>query len=90
MATPGQAPGGAITCPYCQRAVEYGVDGQSLVASTQTPLRYSRTKMELRARDYGSQKSPPDPAMTPEQWVAEEKLMPGALQGYIYVEDGTP
>jgi hypothetical protein len=46
--------------------------------------------MELRARDYGSQKSPPDPAMTPEQWVAEEKLMPGALQGYIYVEDGTP
>jgi hypothetical protein len=29
-------------------------------------------------------------AMTPEQWVAEEKLMPGALHGYHYVEDGTP
>ena len=33
---------------------------------------------------------PPDPAMTPEQWVAEEKLMPGALRGYSYVEDGAP
>jgi hypothetical protein len=86
----GQTPGGAITCPYCQRAVEYARDGQSLVISTRTPLRYSRVKMELRAKDYGSQKSPPDPAMTPEQWVAEEKLMPGALQGYTYVEDGTP
>jgi hypothetical protein len=29
-------------------------------------------------------------AMTPEQWVAEEKLMPGVLNGYQYVEDGTP
>jgi hypothetical protein len=45
--------------------------------------------MELRASDYGSQKSPPDPAMTPKQWVAEEKQMPGALQGYVYMEDGT-
>ena len=86
----GQSPGGAITCPYCQRAVEYDIDGQSLVVSARTPLRYSRAKMELRARDYGSQRSPPDPAMTPEQWVAEEKLMPGALHGYTYVEDGTP
>jgi hypothetical protein len=46
--------------------------------------------MELRASDYGSQKSPPNLAMTPEQWVAEEKLMPGALLGYIYVEDRAP
>jgi hypothetical protein len=46
--------------------------------------------MELRATDYGSQKNPPDLTMTPEQWVAEEKLMPGALQGYRYVEDGPP
>jgi hypothetical protein len=46
--------------------------------------------MERRARDYGSQKKPPHAAMTPEQWVAEEKLMPGALRGYQYVEDGTP
>jgi hypothetical protein len=28
--------------------------------------------------------------MRAEQWVAEEKLMPGALQGYTYVEDGAP
>jgi hypothetical protein len=79
-----------MTCPYCQHAVEYDRDGQSLVISARTPLRYSRAKMELRARDYGSQKSPPDPGMTPEQWVAEEKLMPGALRGYTYVEDGAP
>jgi hypothetical protein len=46
--------------------------------------------MEMRAKDYGSQKTPPDPLMTPEQWVAEEKLMPGALRGYIYVEDRAP
>jgi len=46
--------------------------------------------MERRARDYGSHKCPPDMAMTPERWVAEEKLMPGALHGYHYVEDGTP
>jgi hypothetical protein len=43
--------------------------------------------MELRARNYGSFKNPPDVTMTPAQWVAEEKLMPGALQGYRYVED---
>jgi hypothetical protein len=86
----GQTPGGAITCPYCQRAVEYGADGQSLVVSARPPLRYSRVKMELRARDYGSQKTPPDLAMTPEQWIAEEKLMAGALLGYVYVEDSTP
>jgi len=86
----GQAPGGAITCPYCQQAVEYDNDGQSLVMSALMPLRYSRAKMEVRARDYGSQKSPPDPTMTPEQWVAEEKLMPGALRAYNYVEDATP
>ena len=82
-----QMPGGAITCPYCQQAVEYGSDGQSLVASVLTPLRYSRTKMEMRARDYGAYRSPPDPNMTPEQWIAEEKLMQGALEGYVYAED---
>jgi hypothetical protein len=46
--------------------------------------------MELRARAYGSQKSPPDVARTPEQWVSEEKLIPGALQGYTYVENTAP
>jgi hypothetical protein len=86
----GQTPGGAITCPYCQEAVEYDTDGKSLVPSALVAFRYSRTKMERRARDYGNHKSPPDMAMTPEQWVAEEKLMPGALHGYQYVEDGTP
>jgi hypothetical protein len=86
----GQVPGGAITCPYCQRAVEYGADGRSLVVTARTPLRYSRAKMELRATDYGNQKTPSNPTMTPEQWVAEEKLMPGALHGYRYCEDGVP
>jgi len=85
-----QSSGGAITCPYCQGAVEYTEDSQSLVISTRSPLRYSRVKMELRARDYGIHKSPPDLAMTPEQSVAEEKLMPGALQAYTYAEDGPP
>jgi hypothetical protein len=46
--------------------------------------------MERRARDYGSHKNPPDAAMTPEQWVAEEKLMSGTLRGHRYVEDGAP
>jgi hypothetical protein len=38
--------------------------------------------MELRSKDYGVQKNRPNPAMTPEQWVAQEKLMSEALQGY--------
>ena len=83
----GQRPGGAITCPYCQGAVEYEAEGKTLVISQRPALRYSRTKMERRAKDYGRQRSPPDHDMTPEQWIAEEKLMPGALQGYRYVED---
>jgi hypothetical protein len=52
------------------------------------PMAVSETVPEAQARDYGGQKTPADPAMTPEQWVAEEKLMPGALQGYTYVEEG--
>jgi hypothetical protein len=48
-----RAPGGAITCPYCQRAVEYDANGQDLVASARIPLRYSRAKTEDRARKYG-------------------------------------
>ena len=40
--------------------------------------------------DYGNQKNPPDLGITPEQWIAEEKLMPGALRGYTYVEDLRP
>jgi hypothetical protein len=86
----GERPGGAITCPYCQGAIEYEADGKSLAVSARAPLRYSRAKMELRARDYGSQKTPPEPGMTPEQWIAEEKLMPGALRAYRYAEGGAP
>jgi hypothetical protein len=82
-----QAPGGAITCPFCQKAVEYEANGTTLGTSQRSPLRYSRVKMEARARDYGSQRNPADPHMTPEQWVTEEKLMPGALRGYKYAED---
>ena len=85
-----QQPGGAITCPYCQRPVEYAADGQTLVTSSAVPLRYSRAKMERRAHDYGHQKRPPRPDLTPEEWIAEEKLMPGALNGYRYVEDSRP
>jgi hypothetical protein len=84
-----QTPGGAISCPYCQRAVEYEEGGTFLVQSSRVPLRYSRSKMQLRAADYGDAKSPPDRAMSPEQWIAEEKLMPGALSGYQYAEDVT-
>ena len=31
--------------------------------------------MEMRANDYVSQKNLPEPGMTPEQWIAEEKLI---------------
>ncbi len=85
-----QMPGGAITCPYCQKAVEYEMDGKTLGMSAREPLRYLRAKMEMRARDYGNQKNPPEPHMTPEEWIAEEKLMPGALKGYRYAEDPNP
>jgi hypothetical protein len=66
------------------------VDGKTLVVSSIAPLRYSRAKMEMRAGDYGAQKNPPEPGMTPEQWIAEEKMMPGALHGYAYIEDLKP
>jgi hypothetical protein len=46
--------------------------------------------MQSRAKDYGNQKNPPEAAMTSEQWISEEKLMPGALPGYVYAEDVTP
>lgn len=82
----GQVPGGAITCPYCQSPLEYDATGRFLVRSPLVPFRYSRTKMEQRAIDYGSHKNPPAFALTPEQWIAEEKLMPGALRNYQYAE----
>src|SRR5438132_12843594 len=69
----GQVPGGAITCPYCQGAVEYEIDGRTLSASTRTPLRYSRIQVEMRADDYGSKKSHSAYDTGPEQWIAEDK-----------------
>jgi hypothetical protein len=81
-----EKPGAAITCPFCQGAVEFQADGR-LTPSTQVPLRYSRSKVEKRARDYGSTLTPPKADMTPEEWIAEDKLMPGALNGYRYAED---
>src|SRR5262245_36293884 len=78
-------PGVAITCPYCQGSVEF-LDG-NLARSAKVPLRYSRAKVEKRAKDYGSSLNSPKSNMTPEEWIEEEKLMPGALQGYIYAED---
>src|ERR1700676_677719 len=48
-----RSPGGAVTCPYCQNAVEYDANGEDLVRSIRVPLRYSRTKTEDRARRFG-------------------------------------
>jgi hypothetical protein len=79
-------PGGAITCPYCQGAVEYDLNGEDLVASRRKPLRYSRAKTEDRAQKYGAVFLNKSDA-TPEEWVADDKGMPGALQGYRYAED---
>jgi len=78
-------PGGAITCPYCQGAVEYNTAG-NLVQSSLQPLRYSRLLVEQRARDYGFHFHQ-DPTLTPEAWIEMDKAMPGALRGYTYAED---
>jgi len=82
----GRKPGGAITCPYCQGAVEYDPNGEELVASDRTPLRYSRAKTEDRATKYG-QVFMNRADTTPEEWIADDKGMPGALRGYRYAED---
>jgi hypothetical protein len=79
-------PGGAITCPYCQGAVEYDPNGEDLLKSSRTPLRYPRAKTEDRAKKYG-QVFLNKTDTTPEEWVADDKGMPGALQGYRYAED---
>jgi hypothetical protein len=73
--------GGAITCPYCQQAVEYHPNGQDLVQSIMPPLRYSRPKTEDRARSYGQV------FFNRPEWAANDKGMPGAFQGYRYAED---
>jgi hypothetical protein len=79
-------PGGAITCPYCQEVVEYDPNGEDLVRSRRTPLRYSRPKTEDRAKQYG-QVFLNQPNTTPAEWVDHDKGMAGALRGYRYAED---
>lgn len=79
-------PGGAITCAYCQQAVEYDANGEDLVKSNRQPLRYSPPKCEDRARRYG-QVLLNQTHTSPEQWLAHDKGMPGALRGYRYAED---
>jgi hypothetical protein len=81
----GLRPGGAITCAYCQGAIEYDAAGE-LIPSTRTPLRYSRSLIEQRARDFGSHFHG-NPQLTPEEWIELDKAMPGALKGYRYAED---
>jgi len=82
----GRSPGGAITCPCCQGAVEYDSNGEDLIASSRSPLRFSRAKTEDRARKYG-QVFLNKADTTPEEWVADDKGMLGALRGYRYAED---
>lgn len=81
----GMQPGGAITCPYCQGAIGFDTAGD-LVLSNLPPLRYSRVLIEQRARDYG-QHFHQNPNLTPEEWMEQDKAMPGALRGYRYAED---
>lgn len=79
-------PGGAVTCAFCQGAVEYDSNGEDLLPSSRAPLRYSRTKTEERARRYGQVFLNKSDA-TPEEWIADDKGMSGALSGYRYAED---
>jgi hypothetical protein len=79
-------PGGAVTCPYCQGAIEYDMNGEDLVQSMRVPLRYSRLKMEDRAKCYGQVFLNKSDA-TPEEWVEHDKAMSGAFRRYKYAED---
>jgi hypothetical protein len=79
-------PGGAVTCAYCQCPVEYHPNTTDLVQSTRLPLRYSRKKTEDRARNYG-QVFLNKGNVTPEEWIAHDKGMAGALRNYRYAED---
>ena len=56
------------------------------IASSRTPLRYSRAKTEDRAKKYG-QVFLNQADATPEEWIADDKGMLGALRGYRYAED---
>ena len=79
-------PGGAVTCPYCEGAMEYAANGDDLVQSTKEPLRYSRPKTEERARRYGEVFLNRHD-VTPEEWAGHDKGMVGAFKGSRYAED---
>jgi hypothetical protein len=79
-------PGGAITCAYCQEAVEYDLNGDDLARSSRKPLRYSRAKTEGRAKSYG-QAFLNQSHTIPEEWAEHDKGMPGAFRGYHFAED---
>jgi hypothetical protein len=79
-------PGGAMTCAFCQQTVEYAANGDDLVQSNRLPLRYSRARCEDLARRYG-QVFLNQSNTSPEEWLAHDKAMPGALRGYRYAED---
>jgi hypothetical protein len=81
-----RTPGGAITCPYCQQAVEYDTNGEDLVKSDRIPLRYSRAKTEARAQSYG-QIFLNQPNTSAEEWAEHDKGMAGAFRDYRYAED---
>jgi len=86
LAIVDRRPGGAVACPYCQGAIEYHENGEDLIQSDRSPLRYSRPKTEMRAKRYGEVFLGKDDA-TPEEWLAHDKAMPGAFRGYRYAED---
>lgn len=69
-------PGGvAVQCPYCGEAVEFD-EQENLVKSDKAPLPYSRQKFEVRTE-----------GLPPEDWVAKEKGMQGALRNHQWEED---
>jgi hypothetical protein len=79
-------PGGSIACPYCQGSVEYATNGDELRVSLREPLRYSRHKVEDRAKKF-AELFLERPDCSPEEWIAQDRMMPGALRGYRYAED---
>jgi hypothetical protein len=79
-------PGGAITCPYCQEAVEYAQNGDDLAPSSLIPFRFSRAKTVERAKRFG-EVFLDQPETTPEEWAEHDKGMSGAFRGYRYAED---
>lgn len=79
-------PGGAIACPYCQAALEFADNGEDLQGSAREPLRYSRVKVEDRAKRF-AEIILEQPHCSPEEWMAQDRQMPGALRGYRYAED---